>query len=103
MSNSDQAQMDALSEAIETCNGVVAFASAISTEELPVGQSKVSMWKVRRRVPPEYAPAIFRATLARGKPVACERICPQVDWEALRLMAAPEERAAATAETTSES
>lgn len=82
--------MRALDEAIQACGGTVAaFASAISTPELPVSQSKVSMWRTRRSVPAEYVPAIFRETNRRGTPVACERFQPRVDWDVLRLQSAP--------------
>lgn len=81
-------EMEALDEAISVCGGVGAFAAAISTMELPVGQSKVSMWRNRGKVPPEYAPAIYRETMSRGKPVACERIAPKVDWAVFRDQAA---------------
>lgn len=87
-------EMQALDEAIDACGGVGALATAISTEDLPVGQSKVSMWRARGKVPPEYVPAIYRETLRRGKPVACERLAPKVDWAVLREQSAPVERAA---------
>ncbi len=77
-------EMLALDEAIAACNGVGALATAISTDELPVGQSKVSMWRTRGRIPSEYVPAIYRETLRRGKPVLPERLAPQVDWAVLR-------------------
>lgn len=93
MTNPESEQMAALDEAIQACGGVGAFASAISTEGLPVSQSKVSMWKSRGSVPPEYAPAIYRETLKRGVPVACERIAPRVDWDVLREQVAPAEPA----------
>lgn len=82
--------MQALDEAIGVCgNTVAAFASAISTDQLPVQPNKVSMWKARRSVPAEYVPAIYRETHRRGQPVACERFQPDVDWESLRLQAEP--------------
>lgn len=84
--------MAALEEAIQVCGGTVAaFASAINTESLPVSQSKVSMWKTRKSVPAEYVPAIFRETQRRGRAVSCERLKPHVDWDVLRMQAAPEE------------
>jgi DNA-binding transcriptional regulator YdaS (Cro superfamily) len=80
--------MQALDEAIKVCGGTVAaFASAISTEELPVSQSKVSMWRSRGSVPAEYVPAIYRETKRRGAAVEPERLKPRVDWDVLREQA----------------
>jgi DNA-binding transcriptional regulator YdaS (Cro superfamily) len=87
--SADTPEMLALAEAIAACGGVGAFASAISTDELPVGQSKVSMWRTRGKVPPEYVPAIYRETLRRSAPVEPERLAPQVDWAVLREQASP--------------
>jgi DNA-binding transcriptional regulator YdaS (Cro superfamily) len=96
--------MAALDEAIQVCgNTLEAFASAISTPELPVSQSKVSMWRSRKSVPAEYVPAIFRETKKRGKPIAPERFRPNIDWAVLREQACPDpandaERSAACGE-----
>lgn len=82
--------MAALDEAIGVCgNTVAAFAAAISTDQLPVQPNKVSMWKARRSVPAEYVPAIFRETKRRGRPVACDRFQPGVDWDSLREQSEP--------------
>jgi DNA-binding transcriptional regulator YdaS (Cro superfamily) len=87
MTDTEDSPMVALSEAIDICGGVGAFASAINTDELPVGQSKVSMWRSRGKVPPEYVPAIYRETLRRGRAIAPARLAPQVDWAVLREQA----------------
>lgn len=80
--------MKALDEAIKICGDTVAaFASAISTADLPVQPNKVSMWRSRRSVPAEYLPAIFRETNRRGSPVPPERFNSRIDWEALRQQA----------------
>lgn len=79
---------EALERAIAICGGPAAFALAITSEALPVGQSKVSMWKNRGRgAPAEFAPAIFRETSRRGRPVTCEELAPRVDWSVLRMQA----------------
>jgi DNA-binding transcriptional regulator YdaS (Cro superfamily) len=91
MDESRDEAMAALDEAIDVCGKTLAaFAAAISTPELPVGQSKVSMWRNRKSVPAEYVPAIYRETAKRGRPVACERLQPRIDWQALYAQAASE-------------
>lgn len=87
--------MAALDEAIALFENMGAFAAAISTEELPVGQSKVSMWKTRNSVPADYVPAIYRETLRLGKPIDCDRLAPQVDWSSVRESEQPAQEVAA--------
>lgn len=95
MNDPQETAMQALDEAIGVCGATVAaFASAISTEQLPVQPNKVSMWKARRSVPAEYVPAIYRETKRRGQPVACERFQPNVDWESLLHVSGPAQQAA---------
>lgn len=87
--NAASVAMAALDEAIEVCGGTLAaFAEAISTEDLQVSASKVGMWRVRQSVPAEYAPAIYRETKKRGKPIECERFAPHVAWDAVRAQGA---------------
>lgn len=69
--------MQALDDAIAICKGVSVLADRIG-----VAQSTVSMWKARGRVPAENCPAIERETGVR-----CERLCPGVPWDVLRLQA----------------
>lgn len=71
--------MTPLDRAIDAMDGVTALASAIG-----VGQSTVSMWRTRGRVPAEHCPAIERATTKAGFPVPCEELRPDVDWSVLR-------------------
>lgn len=70
--------MTALDEAIAKADGVKNLA-----ERIGVGQSTVSMWKARGRVPAENCPAIERETGVR-----CERLCPGVPWDVLRQQCA---------------
>lgn len=89
MADAQAEAMAALDEAIAICGdgSVSAFASAISTPELPVKPNKVFMWRSRRSVPAEYLPAIFRETNRRGHPVPPDRFNPRADWAALREQA----------------
>ena len=81
--------VEALEEAIATAGGVSALASGIN-----VSASSPGMWKLRRKVPAEYAPAIERLTRQRNaedpskKVVTCERLAPRVAWEVLRMQIA---------------
>ena len=68
----------------------VALASALG-----VTKAAVNQWKdVGRRVPAEHCPAIERLT--KGK-VRCEDLRPDVEWDVLRLQAAPEQGQGETA------
>lgn len=69
--------MKALDEAIGKCASTSSFADRIGA-----GQSTVSMWKARGRIPSEYCPAIERETGVR-----CERLRPDIPWDVLRLKA----------------
>lgn len=69
----------ALDRAIDACDGVGGLASAIN-----VGQSAVSMWRKRGRVPSDHCPDIEAATRARGKCVFCEELRPDVAWHVVR-------------------
>lgn len=51
-------------------------------------QQYVWRWLSRGRVPAEHCPAIERETRARGEPVTCEELRPDVDWSVLRSQAA---------------
>jgi DNA-binding transcriptional regulator YdaS (Cro superfamily) len=82
--------LEALNEAIEVIGGVSALASAITSNDLPVKPTTVSMWRARGRMPPEYAPPIERETRRRGRPVTCERLAPAVAWAVLREQVAPD-------------
>lgn len=77
--------MQALDEAIQKAHGVGALATLIGLEY----GSTVSNWKIRRRVPAEYCPAIERETGVR-----CERLRPDVDWAFLRQQVQVERKAA---------
>jgi len=77
--------MEALDRAVKACDGVAALAAAIG-----VAASSPSMWRKRGNVPAEHCPAIERATRARGQPVTCEELRPDVDWGVLRGPAAPQ-------------
>lgn len=78
-------EMVALDRSITLVGGVTALAEAIG-----MGQSTVSNWRARGRVPSDYAPAIERAVDAAlaagaaGERVTCEQLCPWVEWSYLR-------------------
>lgn len=61
---------------------------------LGVTKAAVSQWSTSgRRVPAEHCPAIERETAARGAPVTCEELRPDVDWSVLRTRAIPQSSA----------
>ena len=69
----------ALNRAIAVFPSVVAFSAAIGVPE-----SAPHMWRQRKRVPADHCPAIYRETAARGHPVACEELRPDIPWGVLR-------------------
>ena len=88
VSDQTDAQIAALNEAIGLFPSVVAFASAIG-----VAESAPHMWRQRKRVPADYCPAILRESAARGHPVTCERLRPDIPWGVLREQVSPKEAA----------
>ena len=53
---------------------------------LKVSRAAVSQWKDEgRRVPAEHCLVIERETRARGAPVTCEELRPDMDWSVIRL------------------
>lgn len=71
--------MMALDEAIRIAGGVGQLADRIGAPS----RNSPSNWKARRSVPAEYCPAIERETGVR-----CERFCPNVAWDVLRMQTA---------------
>ncbi|MFM8899178.1 MAG: YdaS family helix-turn-helix protein [Burkholderiales bacterium] len=76
--------MTPLERAIAAFPTATAFASAIGA---PVNLP--SMWKARCNVPAEWCPAIERVTKARGSPVLCEELRPDIPWDVLREQSNP--------------
>lgn len=71
----------ALHRAARILGGQAALASVLGYSD----RRNVAPWfTTGRRLPAEHAPAIERATLAKGDVVACESLCPWVDWGVLR-------------------
>lgn len=87
--------MDALSRAIELCEGLTGLARKI--EEKP---QTVSAWlqrglkRGRVRVPAEHCPSIELATEGQ---VTCEQLRPDVKWWVVRGLSAPAANDAASA------
>lgn len=71
--------MSALVNAVQAMGGQSELARAIGAK-----QQHVWNWLNRGRVPAEHCPAIERETRARGSPVTCEELRPDVDWSVLR-------------------
>lgn len=70
--------LEALQAAVEKAGGSPSnLAAKIGGK---IVRQNVEHWLKSGRVPAEHAPAIFRAT-----GVACEALCPHVDWDAVRL------------------
>jgi DNA-binding transcriptional regulator YdaS (Cro superfamily) len=86
--------MQAIERAIKCFGSQVAMASALG-----VKQPTISEWlRGDRRVPAEHCPRIERMTRERGEAVRCEDLRPDIEWEVLRLQAAPaDDHAAAPA------
>lgn len=76
--------MNVLTRAVEAMGGQSNLARALG-----VRQQHVWNWIHRRRVPAEHCPAIERETRARGSPVTCEELRPDVDWSVLRSQSIP--------------
>jgi DNA-binding transcriptional regulator YdaS (Cro superfamily) len=76
--------LEALKDAIRAAGSEAALASGIN-----VSSSLPGMWKQRRSVPARYCPAIERFTTSLGKPVPCERLAPNVEWDVLRMQVEP--------------
>lgn len=76
--------MGALERAIRIVGGGSALAAAIGTSA-----SSPAMWRRRKCVPAKHCPAIERETRARGEPVPCEELRPDVAWGVLRQHPAP--------------
>lgn len=52
---------------------------------LGVTKAAVSQWKQEgRKVPAEHCPLIERETSARGRPVTCEQLRPDIAWDVVR-------------------
>jgi len=81
--------LEALAEAVEASGSEVALAAGIG-----VASSLPAMWKQRKSVPARYCPRIERFTRSLGKPVVCERLAPDVEWDVLRMQTAPADEAA---------
>lgn len=70
----------AIQQAINAFAKQAAFLEALqSISGRPVTSSHVANWMQRGKVPPEFAPEI---ELLTGVP--CERLCPVVNWTAIR-------------------
>ncbi len=80
-----QACRAALLQAIEILGGGAAAARSLGVP----GQSRQTVYQwTRTRVPAEYCPTIERQTRLVGRPIFCEQLRPDVDWGALRPIAA---------------
>lgn len=66
--------------------GVSAAARAL---DLPGHRYQTIQAWARGQIPAEHCPAIERETRARGEPVTCEELRPDVDWAVLRAGASP--------------
>lgn len=71
--------------AIEVLGGPVSAARVIGVRG---GRYQTVQSWLANRVPAEYCPSIERETTARGRPVVCEALRPDVDWQVLRRSAA---------------
>jgi DNA-binding transcriptional regulator YdaS (Cro superfamily) len=80
----------ALSRAIGVLDGPTKAAKALGVPGYRY--QTVQAWS-RSRVPAEYCPAIERETAARGSPVTCEELRPDVDWSVLRTRSIPQSSA----------
>jgi DNA-binding transcriptional regulator YdaS (Cro superfamily) len=49
----------------------------------PISRQSVEYW-VRERVPAEFCPLVEQLTRARGKPVLCENVRPDIAWGEVR-------------------
>jgi DNA-binding transcriptional regulator YdaS (Cro superfamily) len=75
----------ALRRAADVVGGQAALASILGF----ANRTGVWPWfNTDRKVPAEYCPAIERATKAKGQPVLCEELRPDVEWGVLREQAA---------------
>lgn len=72
---------DAARAAVKVLGGVVSAARILEVKDYRY--QTVQSW-LANRVPAEYCPAIERETRARGEPIVCERLRPDVPWEVLR-------------------
>lgn len=87
MSNELTPEKAALHRAAQALGGQAALASACGYGD----RRHVWPWfNTDRRVPAEHCPAIERATRAKGVPVLCEELRPDVAWAVLREQAAPD-------------
>lgn len=68
-------------DAVRILGGLSSLARLL---QLPGGRHQTVQSWLRRRVPAEHCPAIERETRARGQPVLCEELRPDIDWSALR-------------------
>lgn len=63
---------------------IVGNASKLA-QALGVSAQAVCFWRDgKRSVPSDHCPSIERETRARGEPVFCEELRPDVDWSVLR-------------------
>lgn len=78
-------RMNAIERAIKCFGSQAAMASALG-----VKQPTISEWlRGDRQVPAERCPIIERETRARGQPVLCEELRPDIAWGVLREQVAP--------------
>lgn len=75
----------AAQEAIEILGGPVSAARVLGVKD--ERYQTVQSW-LANRVPAEWCPAVERETRARGTPILCERLRPDVPWGVLREQAA---------------
>jgi DNA-binding transcriptional regulator YdaS (Cro superfamily) len=68
-------------EAVRVLGGPVGAAVLL---DLPGHRHQTVQSWLRHRVPAQHCPAIERETRARGQPVLCEELRPDIDWSVLR-------------------
>lgn len=74
-------EKQALRRAAEILGGQAALATALGYDD----RRHVWPWfNTDRKIPAEHCPKVERATRAKGDPVTCEELRPDVAWEVLR-------------------
>lgn len=75
----------ALQKAIRVMGSQTALAAAINDSTgKRIKTAHIYHWLKAGGVPAEHAPDIYAVTSERGEPVPVDKLCPSVNWDAVR-------------------